>query len=57
MARAAAVRVVHGLAAPVEEREVIDALAVRQPQRLAGLELGERLDPTALPRDHAAAQA
>ena len=56
MARAAAVYVLHVLAALVEKRETIDALAIRKPERLAGFEIRERIEDAASPRDHATAQ-
>ena len=48
MTRAAAMRVLHGFAALIEELEAIDTLAVREPERLAGLEIRERLKGAAL---------
>ncbi len=56
VARAPAVNVLDAFAALVEELEAIDALAVREPERLAGFEIRERLGGAALPHDDAAAQ-
>src|ERR1700730_10044899 len=56
MARAPARLVVDAFAALVAKAKALDARAIREPERLARLEVGKRLEAVALPSGNAAVQ-